>query len=164
MATAKILEIIQLLKEHDLGSIEVSIQDQLSIKVHARSESTGQALTDHGSETPKPIDSNPLPPKVDAPQKDTPTPKLTQQRNNEPIDFVIQSPMVGTVYLAASPDAQPFAQVGQRVKKGDTLCLIEAMKTYNHILAEYDGTIEAVLIENEKTVECGTPLFTISPA
>lgn len=164
MATAKILEIIQLLKEHDLGSIEVSIQDQLSIKVHAKSGSTGQALTDHGYEAPKHIDSNPFPSKFDDPQKDAPLLKSPTQHNDVPSERSIQSPMVGTVYLAESPDAQPFAQVGQRVKKGDTLCLIEAMKTYNHILAEYDGTVDAVLIENEKTVECGTPLFTINPA
>ena len=157
MATAKILEIIQLLKEHDLGSIEVSIQDQLSIKVHAKPEPTSQPLTDHGYEALKHIDSDPLPPKISDSEKDTPLPKLPEQHKNAPNERSIQSPMVGTVYLAESPDAQPFAQVGQRVKKGDTLCLIEAMKTYNHILAECDGTVDAVLIENEKTVECGTP-------
>lgn len=73
----------------------------------------------------------------------------------------LRAPMVGTVYLSPSPDAAPFAVVGQQVNKGDTLCLIEAMKMFNHIEAETSGVIGAVLVENASPVEFDQPLFII---
>jgi len=74
---------------------------------------------------------------------------------------VVRSPMVGTFYRASSPDAKPFAEVGQTVKKGDILCIVEAMKMMNHIEAEASGTIESILVENGQPVEYDQPLFTI---
>jgi len=74
------------------------------------------------------------------------------------------SPMVGTFYQSPSPDAESFVQVGDRVNKGDTLCIIEAMKLMNEIEAEYSGTIEAILIDNATPVEFGQPLFVVVPA
>ena len=73
----------------------------------------------------------------------------------------IKSPMVGVFYAAASPDSDPYVQVGQAVKKGDTLCIIEAMKLMNEIESEFDGTVEKVLVSNEEVVEFGQPLFVI---
>lgn len=70
-----------------------------------------------------------------------------------------KAPMVGTFYASSSPEAAPYVQVGDRVKKGQTLCIIEAMKTYNQIEAEEDGVIAAVLAENAQPVEYGEPLF-----
>lgn len=69
------------------------------------------------------------------------------------------SPMVGTFYRSPSPEAKPFVQVGDTVKKGDTLCIIEAMKLLNEIEAEEDGVIKEVLVENGQPVEFGQPLF-----
>jgi acetyl-CoA carboxylase biotin carboxyl carrier protein len=74
---------------------------------------------------------------------------------------VVKSPMVGTFYRAASPGAKPFIEVGQAVKPGDTLCIIEAMKLLNEIEAEVAGTIKEVLVENGAAVEYGQPLFVI---
>ena len=76
----------------------------------------------------------------------------------------VLSPMVGTVYLAPSSGAMPFVQVGDNVKAGDTLCLIEAMKMFNKIEADVSGVISARLIENEQPVEYSQPLFIIEPA
>lgn len=73
----------------------------------------------------------------------------------------VKSPMVGTVYLSASPGAKPFIEVGQIVKDGDTLCLIEAMKMFNRIEADKAGTIVSKLVENEQAVEYGQALFEI---
>lgn len=73
----------------------------------------------------------------------------------------IRSPMVGTFYNAPSPDAAPFVSVGQTVKVGDTLCIIEAMKMFNEIEAERSGTITRTLVENGQPVEFGQPLFVI---
>ena len=75
----------------------------------------------------------------------------------------VKSPMVGTFYASSSPDADPFVSVGQKVKKGDTICIIEAMKMMNEIESEYDGVIEAVLTENATAVEYGQPIFVIAP-
>jgi len=75
---------------------------------------------------------------------------------------VIKSPMVGTFYAASSPDAPPFAKVGDTVTPEKTVCLIEAMKVYNEIQAECSGRIVAVLVKNGDTVEFGKPLFRVA--
>lgn len=72
---------------------------------------------------------------------------------------MVKAPLVGTYYAAPSPDAAPFVQVGQTVKKGDTLCLIEAMKMMNEIPAPVDGVVDAVLAENGEVVGFDAPLF-----
>ncbi|SHM71261.1 acetyl-CoA carboxylase biotin carboxyl carrier protein [Phytopseudomonas punonensis] len=74
---------------------------------------------------------------------------------------VVRSPMVGTFYRAASPTSGNFVEVGSTVKKGDILCIVEAMKMMNHIEAETSGTIESILGENGQPVEYDQPLFTI---
>src|SRR5574340_1554049 len=78
-----------------------------------------------------------------------------------PEGHVVKSPMVGTFYRSASPGAKPFVDVGQSVNKGDTLCIIEAMKLLNEIDADQAGTIKAILVENGQPVEFGQPLFVI---
>lgn len=73
----------------------------------------------------------------------------------------VESPMVGTFYRASSPTAKPFVEIGQSVKVGDTLCIIEAMKMLNQIQSDKAGVIKAILVENEQPVEFGQPLFII---
>jgi acetyl-CoA carboxylase biotin carboxyl carrier protein len=79
----------------------------------------------------------------------------------EPQGHVVKSPMVGTFYRAPSPGAPPFFEVGQAVTKGQTLCIIEAMKLLNEIEADASGTIKAILVENGQPVEYGQGLFVI---
>lgn len=78
-----------------------------------------------------------------------------------PEGHVVRSPMVGTYYASASPGAPPFIAVGQKVKAGDTLGIIEAMKMFNQIEADVAGTVTAILVENGKPVEFDEPLFVI---
>ena len=73
----------------------------------------------------------------------------------------VSSPLVGTFYASPSPDAEPFVKTGDRVKKGQVLGIIEAVKLMNEIESEYDGVVEAVLVNNEEVVEYGQPLFRI---
>ena len=75
---------------------------------------------------------------------------------------VIKAPMVGTFYRSASPDAKPFIEVGQAVKEGETVCIIEAMKLMNEIESDASGTIKAILVENGQPVEYGQPLFIVA--
>ena len=79
----------------------------------------------------------------------------------EPEGHVVRSPMVGTFYRSPSPGAKSFAEVGQSVSAGDTLCIIEAMKLLNEIEADQGGVIKAILVENGQPVEYGEPLFII---
>jgi len=76
----------------------------------------------------------------------------------------IKSPMVGTMYTAPEPGAPPFVDVGARVKKGQTVCIIEAMKLMNEIESEYDGVVKSRLVENAQPVEFGQTLFVVEPA
>lgn len=73
----------------------------------------------------------------------------------------VQSPMVGTFYRASSPGAKPFVEVGDAIKEGDTICIIEAMKILNEIEADKSGTVTKILVENGQAVEYGQPLFII---
>ena len=75
---------------------------------------------------------------------------------------VVKAPMVGTFYRSPSPDAKPFVEVGQAVKEGDTICIIEAMKLMNEIEADAAGTVKAILVENGQPVEYGQPLFILA--
>ena len=85
-----------------------------------------------------------------------------ESKNSEVFpDKVISCPLVGTFYSSPSPDAEDFVKVGDRVKKGQVIGIVEAMKLMNEIESEYDGVIEAILVKNEETVEYGQPLFRI---
>ncbi|MEO5810624.1 MAG: acetyl-CoA carboxylase biotin carboxyl carrier protein [Rhodanobacter sp.] len=79
-----------------------------------------------------------------------------------PAGHVVKAPMVGTFYASATPGAAAFTSIGQRVKAGDTLGVIEAMKMFNQIEAEVDGTVKAILVENGQPVEFDEPMFVIA--
>lgn len=85
-----------------------------------------------------------------------PATQVTEESGN-----VVKSPLVGTFYASSSPDSPAFVSVGDKVKKGQTLGIIEAMKLMNDIECEFDGVVEAILVENEQMVEYGQPLFRI---
>lgn len=74
---------------------------------------------------------------------------------------IVKSPMVGTFYIKSSPEASPYVEIGTKVKKGDTLCIIEAMKLMNEIESEFSGKITEILVKDGEPVEYGTPLFKI---
>ena len=95
-----------------------------------------------------------VPEVVEAPAAPAPAPEAAGKE--------VPAPMVGVVYLQANPDADPYVQVGDSVKKGQVLCLIEAMKLMNEIVAPQDGVVSAILVENENIVEYGQALFRIS--
>ncbi|MEW6163076.1 MAG: acetyl-CoA carboxylase biotin carboxyl carrier protein [Nitrospirota bacterium] len=90
--------------------------------------------------------------------------KITQETGEETRLITVTSPIVGTFYRSPSPEAAPFVEVGSRVKKGQVLCIIEAMKLMNEIESEVDGIVVKPLVENGQPVEYGEPLFLIEPA
>lgn len=81
--------------------------------------------------------------------------------NKELEGNIVKSPMVGTFYSKSSPTSEPFVKIGSKVKKGDTLCIIEAMKLMNEIESEFDGEVVDILVKDDEMVEYGKPLFII---
>lgn len=86
----------------------------------------------------------------------------TQTDNSEPEGMIVKSPLVGTFYAAPAEDADPFVSVGDQVKKGQTLAIVEAMKLMNEIESDFDGKVAEIYVENGQAVEYGQPLFRIA--
>lgn len=86
----------------------------------------------------------------------------TQADNSEPEGMIVKSPLVGTFYAAPAEDADPFVTVGDQVKKGQTLAIVEAMKLMNEIESDFDGKVAEIYVENGQAVEYGQPLFRIA--
>ena len=101
----------------------------------------------------------PAVPGAGVPQTAAAAPGNVEEEEDE--SLFITSPIVGTFYSAAAPDVPAFVRVGDRVKEGQTVCILEAMKLMNEIQCEYDCEIEAVLVSNEQKVEYGQPLFRV---
>lgn len=147
MDTRKIKKLIELVKETGIGELEVkSGEDSVRISTMP-------------PQTAAPIQAVAAPPAAQAPTTSAPAEKPKEKE--VPEGHAINSPMVGTVYLAPQPGSPPFVAVGQHVNVGDTLCLIEAMKMFNKIEADKAGVISARLIDNEQPVEYDQPLFII---
>lgn len=94
-------------------------------------------------------------------QNQVPTTTSANTDKAQETGHALTSPMVGTFYRSSSPEADPYVEVGSSVKKGDTLCIIEAMKLLNEIEADRDGIVKKIMVENAQPVEFGEPLFII---
>ena len=153
MDLRKIKKLMELLEESGIVEIEVK-EGEESIK-----------LTKPGVNTqiPQQIISTPVANLSEQPIKQQDVDKKDDSQNKiDQIDGeVITSPMVGTFYRAASPDSKPFVEKGQKVKKGETLCILEAMKMMNQVNAEIGGTIIDIMVDDAEPVEFGQPLFVI---
>lgn len=108
----------------------------------------------------------PAPVTVAVPQAEAPAPAAEVPEAAQPAKNLIEikSPMVGTFYRAPAPEAPPYVEVGTHVSKGQTLCILEAMKLMNELEAEVDGIVREILVENAEPVEYGQVLFRIEPA
>jgi acetyl-CoA carboxylase biotin carboxyl carrier protein len=93
-----------------------------------------------------------------------PVPTTVAETNDESKYITVKSPMIGTFYRTPGPDKDPFVNVGSTIQKGDKLCIIEAMKTFNEIEAEISGKIVKVLVDNASPVDYDQPLFLVDPA
>ncbi|MBM3751097.1 MAG: acetyl-CoA carboxylase biotin carboxyl carrier protein [Acidimicrobiia bacterium] len=151
-----IKQLLELVREHDLAEFEME-QDGLKLRVRKAGDHPGVP----GVMLQQPVMHAPVP--VAAPVAAAPaaaTPAVPIQDEGTPL-AVTKAPIVGTVYRAPEPGARPFAEVGTMVKKGQVLCIIEAMKLMNEIEAEVDGEVAAVYVENGQPVQFGDRLFAI---
>ena len=146
MNIEEIKELAQLLKQNDLSALEIHEGDS-----HIRMERTVTAAAPAVEETAA---AAPIPAAPSGPAQDAPGAGVAFTPAVE-----INSPLGGVFYAAPSPEAEPYVRVGKRVKKGDVLCIIEAMKLMNEIVAEQDGEILDVCARNGDVVEFGHKLF-----
>ena len=100
-------------------------------------------------------------PNISSNQEKTANDAKNENLINEDTENIIKSPMVGTIYLQPEPDSDPFIKTGDKVKKGQTLLIVEAMKTMNDIVADKNGTIKKILVKNEQPVQFDDPLIII---
>jgi len=138
--TDLIRDLAEILNDTDLSDIEVE-QDNLRIRV---SRTIGQASSVHAVYTPQPAGTQ------------IPAAKAEDNTKN-----AVTSPMVGTAYLAPAPGARTFVEIGQRVSEGQTLLIVEAMKTMNQIPSPRSGIVKAILVEDAQPVEFGEPLVIV---
>ena len=154
MDLRKIKKLMELLEESGIAEIEVK-EGEESIKLSRNiSSSTNMQI-----------------PQIIQQPVQTSQPPANQQASDMGVNAVdnlkkekrntVNSPMVGTFYASASPESKPFVTIGQSVKKGDTLCILEAMKMMNQVQAESDGKIVEILVDNAEPVEFDQPLFVL---
>ena len=152
MDLRKIKKLMELLEESGIAEIEVK-EGEESIKLSRNITSSAAPLQQ--------LVQQPM----IAPQQQAPhTTAQEENKNNNSLNEkrnTVNSPMVGTFYASASPESKPFVTAGQTVKKGDTLCNLEAMKMMNQVQAELDGKIVEILVDNAEPVEFDQPLFVI---
>ena len=151
MDLRKIKKLMELLEESGLAEIEVK-EGEESIKLSRASQVQQPIINTQNPDTSLVTNQAAI-----NEQKEKIPDESQQLTDGETID----SPMVGTFYRAASPDSKPFVEKGQKVNKGDTVCILEAMKMMNQVTAEQAGTIVEILAEDSEPVEFGQPLFII---
>ncbi len=151
MDIRKVKKLIELLEESGIDELEIK-EGEESVRISRHSKTPAQQFYAPQMQAPAPAAAPAAPAAAAAPAAPA-APVLN--------GFVVKSPMVGTFYRTPAPTSPAFVEVGQSVKVGDTICIVEAMKMMNHITAEKAGVIESILVENGQPVEYDQPLFTI---
>jgi acetyl-CoA carboxylase biotin carboxyl carrier protein len=149
MDLRKLKKLIDLVQESGIAELEVTEgEERVKIVRAARGAHEPGAASAAFAPPPAPLPASAAPPAaLEAPAA--------------PEGHAVKSPMVGTFYRASAPDAKPFVEVGDTVKAGQTVCIIEAMKLMNEIECDKDGVVKAILAENGQPVEYGEPLFIV---
>jgi acetyl-CoA carboxylase biotin carboxyl carrier protein len=148
MDLRKLKKLIDLVQESGIAELEIT-EGEEKVKI----VKGGVVVTAPAAAAAPALDARPAPSAAPAP---------ASEPEAAPEGHVVKAPMVGTFYRSPSPDAKPFVEVGQAVKEGDTICIIEAMKLMNEIEADASGTVKAILVENGQPVEYGQPLFILA--
>ena len=158
MTLDEIRQILELMREHELAEFEL---EREGVTLRLRKNTTNQWA---GGAMP-PMHFAPAPNAAPHPAAAPAPPAAAALDAAEDVEFaIVKSPIVGTFYRAAEPGAKPFVEPGQMVKKGQVLCIIEAMKLMNEITAECDGELVKAYVENGQAVQYGERLFALKPA
>ncbi len=158
MKTSEIRDLIDFISQSGLNEVNIETKE---LKLHVKREPDQKVL----KSTPAPMMTMaaPVAQAVAAPQPQVAAPKQEKPAATGKKTVDIKSPMIGTFYRTANPDAPPFVSVGDKVTKGQTVCIIEAMKLFNEIESEVSGTIVKVMVENSTPVEYDQVLFVVEP-
>jgi len=151
MDLRKVKTLIDLVQQSGIAELEIT-EGEEKVRISRGVSAGQQAPTVTHVVAPPPAGTAPAP-------AGAPAAPAEGEAAAAPEGHVIRSPMVGTFYRSSAPGAKVFVEVGQAVKAGETLCIIEAMKLLNEIEADQDGTVKAILVENGQPVEYGEPLF-----
>jgi len=151
MDLRKLKKLIDLVEESGISELELT-EGEESVRISRQGQVVQQPQQYTLPQQPTPAVQNQVP---------TPTASADTEVVAQETGHALTSPMVGTFYRSSSPEADPYVDVGSSVKKGDTLCIIEAMKLLNEIEADRDGIVKKILVENAQPVEFGEPLFII---
>ncbi|MBQ4832713.1 acetyl-CoA carboxylase biotin carboxyl carrier protein [Pseudoalteromonas sp. MMG010] len=154
MDIRKIKKLIELVEESGIAELEIT-EGEESVRINRNNMSAGPAYA------PQYAPQFAAPAPTAAPVTAPAVAEESAQAPAAPTGHQVLSPMVGSFYTAASPDAPAYVEVGTQVKVGDTLCIVEAMKMMNQIESDKAGTIKAILVENGEPVEFDQPLFII---
>jgi acetyl-CoA carboxylase biotin carboxyl carrier protein len=159
MDFTEIHKILELMREHELSEFEL---ERDNFKIRIQKQGSGHWV----SAPPNVPGAHVAPPAAQAaPATGAAPPPAPAEMADEEMELaVVKSPIVGTFYRASEPGAKPYAEVGETVRKGQVLCIIEAMKLMNEINAEIDGEVVKVYVENGHAVQYGERLFAIKPA
>jgi len=156
---AEIRRLVELVDQTDIGELEVS-RLWSRVKIRKRSaDAPAEVVAPRVMAAPAPADPSPAPRATAEPESSP-----TEPEGPTSTAIEIRSPMVGTFYRSPSPDDPAFTEVGQAVKKGQVVCIVEAMKLMNEIESEFDGVITRILVENAQPVQYDQPLFLVEPA
>ena len=156
MTLDEIKQLIEFIKSHELSEFELE-HDGVKIRIKSGAGQVAVAV-------PQLMAAAPVMAPVAAPAASTPVPAAAAAEDDGGELAIVKSPIVGTFYRAAEPGAKAFASVGDVVRKGQVLCIIEAMKLMNEIESEFAGSVLEILVENGKSVEFGQKLFKIKKA
>jgi acetyl-CoA carboxylase biotin carboxyl carrier protein len=156
MDLRKIKKLIDLLEESNLSELEIKEGEEV---VRLSRAPTGGANV---VAAPVPAPQAPAAPAATPTAPAASAPPAEAETGNVPAGHQIKAPMVGTFYASSTPGAEAFVKVGQKVKSGETLGIIEAMKMFNQIESDKDGTVAAILVENGQAVEFDEPMFVIA--
>jgi acetyl-CoA carboxylase biotin carboxyl carrier protein len=159
----EIKQILEMMREHELSEFEL---ERDNFKLRVRKHAAGPWTASAPAGVPHQAYAPPMPhPGQVAAMPPTPSAASVLTSADEEMELaVVKSPIVGTFYRATEPGAKPFTEVGERVKKGQVLCIIEAMKLMNEINAEIEGEVVKVYVENGQAVQYGERLLAIKPA
>jgi acetyl-CoA carboxylase biotin carboxyl carrier protein len=154
MDEAKLKRLIRMVEESDIDELEIRPFGRVRI-AKRRVESPGNVVT-----TPVAIAAAPPPAAATSPAPAESPPAAAEER--EPGLVAIVSPMVGTFYAAPAPGAKPYVSEGERIRVGQVVCIVEAMKLMNEVQSEVSGAIREVCVDNGQAVEYGTELFLVA--
>lgn len=158
MDLRKIKKLIELLEESELAEIEIHEGEESVRLIRHHAQQAGA----HTAQIPVQAPPQPAPQAAPAPADSASA--EAGEGDALPEGEIVRSPMVGTFYNSPNPESEPFVREGSTVSAGDTLCLVEAMKMFNQIEAEFAGKVVAVLVEDGQPVEFDEPLFVIRKA